>query len=80
MHRGFVKNTPKSKIINIYLSLKKVKLFKTKNVQGGLNDYLFFIELFFFFINLKTRNTSFLLIKKWSFDIVIIVLGNKGES
>ena len=81
MHRVIVKNTPNSKIINIYLFLKKGKLFKTKNVQGGLNDYLFFFELFFFFIILKTRNTSFLFNKKWSFDaIVIIVLGKKEES
>ena len=81
MHRGIVKNTPNSKIINIYLSLKKRKLFKTKKVHGGLKNYLFFFELFFFFIILKTRNTSFLFNKKWSFDaIVIFVLGKKEES
>jgi len=34
-----------------------------KNVQGGLNDYLFFFELSFFLIILKTRNTFLCLIK-----------------
>ena len=54
MHRRIVKNTPNSTIINVYLSKKKRHLFTTKNVQGGLNDYLFFFELFFFLIILKS--------------------------
>ena len=41
-HKRIVKNTPNSTIINVYLTLKKIKLFKIKNVQDGLNDYLFF--------------------------------------
>jgi len=39
--RSIVMNAPNSTIINLYLS-KKRHLFKTKNVQGGLNYYLFF--------------------------------------
>ena len=39
-----------------------------KNVQGGLNGYLFFFELFFFLIIWKTRNT-FLFNKKWPLNI-----------
>ena len=65
----------KSEIRNVNLSLsQKKKIIKNENVQSGLNDYLFFFEIVFFLIILKTRNTSLLLNKKWSLKIKKILI------